>query len=172
MSTKNDERAGDACRIRQVEARDLDRCYRIETESYEGDEAATRDKIRIRIETFPQAFLVAEMDGEVAGFINAGAADVVEMEDEAFKELVGHDPDGAHLVILSVVVHPDWQGRGLAGALMRAFVERARQWHKISIQLMCRERHVPLYEKLGYAYVRPSPSLHGGMAWHEMQLLL
>ncbi len=68
MSTKNDERAGDACRIRQVEARDLDRCYRIETESYEGDEAATRDKIRIRIETFPQAFLVAEMDGEVAGF--------------------------------------------------------------------------------------------------------
>jgi hypothetical protein len=27
---------------------------------------------------------------------------------------------------------------------------------------------VALYQKLGYQYVKPSPSDHGGMAWHEM----
>ena len=37
--------------IRNVTATDLDRCYAIETVAYEGDEAATREKIATRIAT-------------------------------------------------------------------------------------------------------------------------
>ena len=78
--------------IRHVTPADLDRCYTIETLAYEGDEAATREKIATRITTWPEGFIVAEVDGVVAGFINSGAAFEVEMSDEAFKELIGHDP--------------------------------------------------------------------------------
>jgi hypothetical protein len=43
---------------------------------------------------------------------------------------------------------------------------------KATIHLMCKDRHVDLYRKFGYEYVRPSQSDHGGMAWHEMVLVL
>ena len=84
--------------IRHVIPADLDRCYAIETVAYEGDEAATREKIATRIATWPEGFIVAEVDGVVAGFINSGAAFEVEMSDEAFKELIGHDPAGPQSV--------------------------------------------------------------------------
>ncbi len=31
-----------------------------------------------------------------------------------------------------------------------------------------KQRHVDLYTHLGYRYMKPSPSDHGGMSWHEM----
>ncbi len=158
--------------IRQVTLADLDRCFAIESIAYEGDEAATREKIATRIATWPQGFIVAEVDGVVAGFINSGAAYQVEMADEAFKELIGHDPDGPHVVIMSVVVHPDYQGQGLAKHLMSEFIERMRAMQKTSIDLMCKERHVPFYGQFGFIYLKASASDHGGMAWHEMALSL
>jgi ribosomal protein S18 acetylase RimI-like enzyme len=158
--------------IRHVTAADLDRCYSIETLAYEGDEAATREKIATRIATWPEGFIVAEVDGVAAGFINSGAAFEVQMSDEAFKELIGHDPAGPHVVIMSVVVHPDFQGQGLAKHLMAEFIGRMRALDKASIHLMCKERHIALYAGFGFVYVKPSASDHGGMAWHEMVLEL
>ncbi|WP_211444958.1 GNAT family N-acetyltransferase [Collimonas humicola] len=160
------------CLIRLVAGADLERCYQIESISYEGDEAATKEKIATRIATWPQGFIVYEIDGVVAGFINGGAAFQVEMSDEAFKELIGHDPDGPHVVIMSVVVHPDFQGRGIARQLMKEFIARMRALRKSSIHLMCKERHVALYENLGFTYLKASESGHGGMAWHEMAMQL
>jgi hypothetical protein len=55
---------------------------------------------------------------------------------------------------------------------MQNHILRMRRLGKASIQLMCRERHVGLYEKFGFAYLRESESVHGGMAWHEMALQL
>jgi len=156
--------------IRQVTPADLDRCFAIETQAYEGDEAATREKIATRIATWPQGFIVAEVDGVVAGFINSGAAYQVEMADEAFKEMIGHDPDGPQVVIMSVVVHPDFQGLGLAKRLMSEFIVRMRDLGKVRINLMCKERHIPLYAGFGFVYLNVSASDHGGMAWHEMAL--
>lgn len=158
--------------LRFVEGPDLDRCYAIETSAYEGDEAATWEKIATRICQYPQGFVVLERDGEVVGFINSGCADEVVMADEAFKELVGHDPVAPNVVIMSVAVAPEHQGRGYAGHLMRHFVDLARRTGKRSIHLMCREQHIALYGHLGYRYVRPSPSGHGGLAWHEMVMEL
>ena len=60
------------------------------------------------------------MQGVVAGFINSGATFDVQMADEAFKELIGHDPAGPEVVIMSVVVHPDFQGLGLSRHLLQA----------------------------------------------------
>ena len=94
------------------------------------------------------------------------------MSDEAFKELVGHDPQAPNVVIMSVAVDPACQGRGHATAMMRVFVARMRALGKRTIHLMCKQRHVALYERLGYRYVRPSASDHGGMAWHEMLMTL
>ena len=158
--------------FRNAKPSDATRCFEIETAAYEGDEAATLEKISKRIEVYPDGFLVLEEQGEIVGFINCGCAHEVEMSDEEFKELVGHDPDAPNVVIMSVVVDPEEQGRGHSRALMDEVVGRMRRMGKATIYLMCKEHHVPLYQKLGYGYLRQSTSDHGGMAWHEMSLTL
>lgn len=158
--------------FRLATAADLARCFHIESTAYEGDEAASEARIAKRIARYPQGFLVMELAGEVIGFINSGCAWEVVMSEEEFKELVGHDPAAPNVVIMSVVLDPAQQGKGYATLLMREFIERMRSADKRSIHLMCKERHVALYAKFGYRYVKPSASEHGGMAWHEMVMEL
>ena len=71
--------------FRQAVPADTDRCFEIETLAYEGDEAATLAKISTRIGQYPEGFLVLELEGEIAGFINSGCAHEVVMSDESFK---------------------------------------------------------------------------------------
>ncbi|QHF45417.1 GNAT family N-acetyltransferase [Pseudomonas sp. S35] len=157
--------------LRNALPADATRCFEIEITAYEGDEAATLEKIATRIAQYPQGFLILEVDDEVVGFINCGCAHDVVMSDEAFKELVGHAPEAPNVVIMSVVVAPAHQGKGYSRMLMTEFVQRMRAMDKCTIHLMCKEQHVPLYARMGYTYVQPSPSDHGGMAWHEMVMI-
>ena len=64
---------------------------------------------------------------------------------------------------MSVVVHPDYRGKGYSSLLMREFVARMKAMNK-TIHLMCKDRHVDLYAHFGYQYIKPSESDHGGMA--------
>lgn len=151
---------------------DSSRCYGIEISAYEGDEAATEEKINTRIAQYPQGFLLMELDGDVIGFINSGCAYEVVMSDESFKDLVGHAAAAPNVVIMSVVIGPAQQGKGYASLMMRSFIERMQALGKQTIHLMCKERHIELYRRMGYDYVRLSASAHGGMAWHEMVMKL
>lgn len=157
-------------KISEVKEDDLDRCYEIETLSYEGDEAASKEKILKRIQTYPQGFVVLEANGVIAGFINCGACHEVELSDEEFKELIGHDSSGKHIVIMSVVVHPDFQSKGYAGLLMEYFINKMRNLKKEQIHLICQTNLVQMYAKYGFKYICESDSDHGGLSWHEMIL--
>lgn len=159
-------------RFRNATPTDTARCYQIEISAYEGDEAATEQKIATRIAQYPEGFLIMEVEDEIVGFINGGCAHEVVMSDEAFKELIGHDPAALNVVIMSVVVDPAHQGRGYSTLLMQTFVERMAAMGKKTLHLMCKDRHVDLYRKMGYQYVQPSASDHGGMRWHEMVMTL
>jgi len=158
--------------FRQARPADVARCHHIEITSYEGDEAATEARIATRIAEYPEGFLVMELAGDIIGFINSGCAHEVVMSDEEFKQLVGHDAAAPNVIIMSVVIDPAHQGKGYATALMETFVQQMRERGKRTIHLMCKDRHVDLYKRFGYRYVRPSASDHGGMAWHEMLMAL
>lgn len=156
--------------LREVVESDLNRCYEIETVSYGGDEAASKEKILMRISNYPQGFIVLEVNGVIAGFINSGACHEVVLSDEEFKELIGHDANGEHIVIMSVVVHPDYQGKGYAHTLLKEFITRMKQLKKSSIHLICQTHLVDLYASHDFVYQGESDSDHGGLAWHEMIL--
>ena len=158
--------------IRRVNEQDLERCFEIETVSYSGDEAASKSKILKRITTYPEGFIVLENSKEIVGFINSGATHTVELSDEEFKELVGHDPEGKHIVIMSVVVHPDYQTQGFAGKLMNHFIEAMKTMGKTEIYLICQTELIDMYAKYGFVNLGLSASDHGGMSWHEMSLSL
>ena len=46
--------------FRQPVIADAERCYAIEIGAYEGDEAATLEKIRTRISQYPEGFLLLQ----------------------------------------------------------------------------------------------------------------
>lgn len=158
--------------IRIVNEQDLDRCFEIESVSYSGDEAATKDKILKRIKTYPEGFIVLENDTEIVGFINSGATQKVELSDEEFKELIGHDPEGKHIIILSVVIHPDYQGKGMASKLMNSFIDKMKALGKTDIFLICQSELIDMYARYGFVNLGKSDSDHGGMSWNEMSLSL
>ena len=158
--------------IRIVNEQDLDRCFEIESVSYSGDEAATKQKIFKRIKNYPEGFIVLENDKEIIGFINSGATQKVELSDEEFKELVGHDPEGKHIVILSVVIHPDYQGKGMASKLMNSFIDKMKALGKTDIFLLCQSELIDMYARYGFVNLGISDSDHGGMSWNEMSLSL
>jgi ribosomal protein S18 acetylase RimI-like enzyme len=158
--------------IRIVNEQDLDRCFEIESVAYAGDEAATKDKILNRIKTYPEGFIVLENDREIIGFINSGATHKVELSDEEFKELIGHDPEGEHIVIMSVVIHPDYQGTGMASKLMNRFTDQMKALGKTDIFLICQPELIDMYARYGFVNLGISDSDHGGMSWHEMSLSL
>lgn len=94
------------------------------------------------------------------------------MSDEAFKELIGHDPTGAHVVIMSVAVAPDHQGKGYASRLLKAFITEMRSLGKREIHLICQTNLIDFYARFGFEYRCISASEHGGLSWHEMGLTL
>ena len=156
--------------IRSVTEQDLDRCFEIEAISYSGDEAATKEKILKRIKTYSAGFIVIENSKEIIGFVNSGATHKVELSDEEFKELVGHDPSGEYIVIMSVVVHPEYQGQGMASKLMLHFIHSMKLLGKTEIHLICQTELIDMYAKYGFNYLGESASDHGGLSWHEMSL--
>lgn len=158
--------------IRNVQESDLERCFEIETCAYAGEEAATKEKILTRIQGYSDGFIVLENEGEIIGFINSGATHQVVLSDEEFKELVGHDPKGDYIVIMSVVIHPDYQGQSMTTKLMSHFIKQMKALDKKSIYLICQSELVDMYVKYGFIHIRESDSVHGGLSWHEMSLVL
>ena len=158
--------------IREATAGDTRICHGIETACFEASEAASLENIQKRQARFPQGFLVAERDQKVIGMINSGATNEPDLADEAFKAMIGHDPDGSNIVIFSVAVVPLWQGTGVSRDLLTDFIARARVLGMQRVLLLCKNDLIGYYRKFGFEDAGLSASTHGGFAWHEMYRVL
>ena len=105
----------------------------------------------------------------IVGFINSGATGKQDLSDEAFKAMVGHDDNGANIVIFSVAVDPAVQKNGIARQLLFRFYERATMLNKHAILLLCKSDLLGLYRKFGFIDLGKSASTHGGYSWHTMR---
>lgn len=159
-------------KLRNVLASDLERCYEIETLSYSKEEAASKSNMQKRLNQFPQGFLLLKMDNEIIGFINSGACNEVKLSDENFKEMLGHDSRGKYIVVMSVVIHPDYQKQGFVSLLMKRFIKDMKNLQKEEIFFICKKELIPMYEKYGFKDLGQSSSTHGGVSWNEMSLSL
>jgi len=158
--------------IRNVLPKDLDECFRVETSGFPPEEAAARETIRLRMDTFPEGFFVAEMDGRVVGMLNSASTGKDDISDEELKQLIGHDPHGKNMVVFALAVLPEFQKRGIARQLMSRFVDDARQRKKETVLLLCKRHLIAYYEGMGFTHAGLSRSTHGGAEWHEMRLAL
>jgi ribosomal protein S18 acetylase RimI-like enzyme len=158
--------------IRNVQPKDLDECCIIEASGFSPEEAASRETIQLRIDTFPQGFFVAKLNGRVVGMVNGEATNKDDISDEELKQLIGHDVNGRNMVIFALAVLPEFQKQGIAKQLMLKFIEEARHNKKEKVLLMCKHYLIAYYERLGFIHAGLSSSTHGGAEWHEMRLSL
>lgn len=158
--------------IRTVDKNDLTACHTIEARSFPPGEAALTSSIAARINHYPEGFLVAEYGGQLIGQLNSGATYKDDISDEAFKQLIGHDPEGHNLVIFSLSVLPEYRNMGVASGLLQQFVDQAKELGKTNILLLCKDNLISFYAARGFQDQGVSDSDHGGATWHTMLLQL
>ena len=157
--------------IRKAKQSDLAALADVEACCFPVSEAASKEAIQKRLETFGDCFFVAEMPhGEVIGFINGCVTDRTTICDEMFADVTYHSPEGAYQSVFGLDVLPQYQRRGIAADLMEHLIADAWKRGKKGMILTCKERLIPYYERFGYRNLGKSQSVHGGAIWYDMLL--
>jgi len=158
--------------IRNAFPTDLDECYQVEIAGFPPEEAASKETMQLRMDIFPQGFLVAERNGHVVGILNSASTDKDDISDEELKQLVGHDPNGMNMVVFALAVLPEYRKQGIARQLTERFAIEARKLGKKYVLLLCKQHLIRYYESLGFEHMTLSKSTHGDAEWHEMRMML
>lgn len=158
--------------IRQAQASDLDGSYQVEVACFPENQAASKAAMQKRLHIFPSGYLVATVDDQVIGHINSAAIVKNDIHDARLKAMEGHDPKGKNLVIFSLAVHPDYQGKRIAQLLMNDYIMSAKDDHKESILLLCKEQLIGFYKRFGFVNRGVSQATFANTQWYEMALHL
>lgn len=158
-------------RIRQATKKDIPTLITIEKECFPPLEAATPKSIYERFETFPECFLVAEVNEQVVGFINGCMTNQPNLPDKLYHQASLHNPQGAYQTVFGLDVLPDYQHQGIATALMKQLIELTQKRHLKGMVLTCKNHLIHYYERFGFVHQGVSQSLHGGALWNDMLLL-
>ena len=161
--------------IRQASTEDLESVTAVEAACFPAAEAAGREQFLQRLSTYPESFLAAclkegSQEGRIIGFINGAVTDERTIADEMFEDVSLHNPNGAYQAVFGLDVLEEYRGQGIAAALMRALIEKARQDGRKGLILTCKDRLIGFYERQGYRLLGLSRSVHGGAVWYDMIL--
>lgn len=157
--------------IRQAALSDLDAIVQIEATCFPPAEAASKQHLQQRLQTFTESFFVAEKEGEIIGFINGAIVDEKVICDAMFEEIAFHNPNGIYQSIFGLDVLPDYQHQGVATQLMNHMIASSKSAGRKGLILTCKETLIPFYSTFGYKNQGLSLSVHGGATWYDMILL-
>lgn len=97
--------------IRNVRLEDLEAIVAIERENFSAQEAASQEDMKERILTIPDTFLVAELDGEICGYIEGPVIGQRYLTDDLFHHVVKNPDHGGFIAITSLSIAPDFQNK-------------------------------------------------------------
>ena len=156
--------------MRIAKMSDLETIAEIESICFPPEESADRQKIKSRMEAFPEGCFVMTEDEKIIGFINGIRSESPVLTDDMFENAGLHEADGSYLMILSVAVLPEYRRKGHARMMLRHFSECAWEARMKGVTLTCKPELVEFYEKAGFRNHGKSDSVHGGFEWYEMRM--
>lgn len=157
-------------KIRQALIEDLEAVARVEEICFPEAEAATRESLQQRIKAFSKSFFIAEIEGEIIGFINGCVTNEATIYDELYKDCSLHIPNGRYQTIFGLDVIPGYRNQGIAAELMNHMIKVSKEEGRRGIILTCKEGLIHYYERFGYVNKGVSKSVHGGAKWYDMIL--
>jgi len=155
-------------RIRRAELSDWEAILAVEQLNFPAAEAVSAEILKERIELIPDTFLLAELHGQLAGYIVGPAVQSPYLTDDFFSKVGANSPEGAFIAVQSLSVHPDFQRQGVGTLLLAALKEIAVQQNRKGISLTCHDGLIPYYEMNGFVHEGISDSTHGGAVWSDM----
>lgn len=156
--------------IRKATISDLDAITALEAICFPETEAASRSSFQWRLQTYPEHFLVMETDGRIVSMVNGPVTREKDLLDEMYDSPAYSNEQGDWQMIFGLATHPDFQRQGLAGIIMKEFIDQARKQCRKGIVLTCKEHKIAFYSSFGYNDEGISSSTHGGVPWHQMRL--
>ncbi len=161
---------GEHFEFRNIRPEEAAQAAEIEQICFPPNEACTNEHMKERVLAAPELFLVAvdKKTGKIAGFLNGLATEEDVFRDEFFTDVKLYDPAGKNVMLLGLDVLPDYRGHGLAGEIVRRYLERERKNGRNMLLLTCLEGKVKMYEKMGFLDRGIAGSSWGGEEWHEM----
>lgn len=158
--------------IRKGNINDIDAIADIEMKCFPAAEAASKSVIESRMNAFPSHFYVAQIDGEVIGFVNGLVSNEKTISDDMFENASFHNEKGKYQMIFGLDVLMEYRRKGIAHRLIQAMINSAKAEGRTGIVLTCKYELITFYEKMGFKKKGASKSIHGGAVWYDMELIL
>ncbi len=156
--------------IRKGTMADLEAVAAVEAECFPAAEAATKDSFRARLSAYPSHFLLAFEGNTLVGFIDGMVTDAPDLTDDMYDQAEMHNEAGAWQMIFGLNTIPEKRRHGIAGQLIHAFLDMAREEGRKGVVLTCKDRLVHYYAGFGFQDEGISGSTHGGVVWHQMRV--
>ena len=152
-------------RIRQADLSDWEEILAIEQLNFPAAEAASAEVLK---EQIADTFLLAELHGQLAGYIVGPAIQARYLTYDLFSRVDANSPEGGFIAVQSLSVHPDFQRQGVGTLLLAALKETAVQQHRQGITLLCPDELVAYYEMNGFIHEGITDSSHASAIWSNM----
>jgi GNAT superfamily N-acetyltransferase len=154
-----------------VEMADLAEVMAIERLDFSAEEAASESSMLERIERIADSFVVAKnADGRVVGFITGPVTAARYLTDDCFVHSEKNPATSGWQKVISLAVHPDFEGMGIARGLLTKLIEIARAAGRAGISLTCHDYLIPFYEKNGFVNEGISDSHLADEVWYDLVL--
>lgn len=148
---------------------DLPRIMEIENAGFSPESAATEVAMQGRIDVINDSFILArDANGTIAGYIVGPVSRERYITDDLFSQSSPNPATGGVQTVLSLAVHPDYRGLGVARALVERLIGHCQTVQREAISLTCLANLVPFYEDLGFVNEGESASEHGGEVWYNL----
>ena len=155
--------------IRKGTIQDAEALAAVEAECFPKAEAATAEQIAERLASYPNHFLLMVVEDKVVGFIDGMVTDDKDLADEMYADATLHNEKGDWQMIFGLNTIPAYRCLGLAGKLIEAFQQQAKEEGRKGIVLTCKDRLVHYYAKFGFENEGKSDSTHGDVVWYQMR---
>lgn len=156
--------------IRNATIHDLDAITAVEAACFPPAEAADRDSLRRRLETYPDHFWLLWDRDTLVSFVNGMVTHDPDLKDEMYEDASLHDAAGAWQMIFGVDTIPDYRRQGCAAQVLNRAIEDARTQGRKGLVLTCKEPLLHYYAKFGFRNEGISQSVHGNVVWYQMRL--
>lgn len=156
--------------IRNATIHDLDAITAVEAACFPPAEAADRDSLRRRLETYPDHFWLLWDGDTLVSFVNGMVTHDPDLKDEMYEDASLHDAAGAWQMIFGVDTIPDYRRQGCAAQVLNRAIEDAITQGRKGLVLTCKEPLLHYYAKFGFRNEGISQSVHGNVVWYQMRL--